>query len=162
MEQALNLIIAEREKQINKHGRTVAHDVEFNKDRQLAYGAAALLTCDQEDDDVEKMLTHFPPSWDKDICRNMLVNTWKDRVKKSAAIMLAELERIIEIEKGFSNPVLSKDNIEEWKTEFNTKMKLWYDLYNYIPEMIGDDWQTDLYEGQSVDDAIKAEADHWN
>lgn len=40
-------------------------------------------------------------------------------------------------------------------------MKLWYDLDKYIPEMIGDDWQTDLYEGSSVDDAINAEKEGW-
>lgn len=161
METSIQLVVKEREKQIKKHGYTILQDVEFNNNRELAVAASALLTCDREHDKIFDMLTLFPDSWDKKSCKNMLVNGWKDRVKKSAALLLAELDRILEIEKSFSNPVLTAENMEQWKAEFNLKMKLYHDLDKYIPEMIGDDWQTDLYEGYTVDDAIKAETDEW-
>lgn len=163
MEKGIILIANEREEQISKHGRTVELDIEQNPNRELAWAASSLVNPDLADDySQEAIVKIFPKAWDGDIVYKMFNRSYKGRVIIAAALLAAEIDRIVEIESTFMNPILAPDNIEAWKKEFNTKMKLWYECDNYIPDMIGDDWQTDLYEGQTVDQAISAEKEGWD
>lgn len=43
MKSGIELIAKERQEQIEKHGRTIEHDVENNDNEQLAMGAEMLL-----------------------------------------------------------------------------------------------------------------------
>lgn len=160
MERGIDLIGKERVEQIEKHGRSIEMDLKNNSNRQLVVGASALLQ--PIDDTMAEHLKLFPEDWDKSICEKMTNRSYKARVIIAGALLCAELDRIEAIEVNFTNPVLTPENIEQWKAEFNAKMKLWYDLDNYIPEMIGDNWQTDLYEGSTVDEAIETEKDEWH
>lgn len=160
MERGIDLIGKERVEQLEKHGRSIEMDVKNNANRQLVVGASALLQ--PIDDTMNEHLKLFPEDWDKDACMKMTNRSYKGRVIIAAALLCAELDRIEAIELNFTNPVLSPENIEQWKEEFNAKMKLWYDLDNYIPGMIGDNWQTDLYEGSTVDAAIQTEKNEWH
>lgn len=163
MMEGIDLIGKEREEQKNKHQRSVAMDVKNNSNRELSYAASSLVNPDLADDwSSEAIAKIFPKAWDEEIVYKMMNRSYKERVIIAGAMLAAELDRINAIEIGFTNPVLTPENIEEWKSEFNTKMKLWYDLDKYIPDMIGEDWQTDLYEGSTVDDAIKNEKSEWN
>src|SRR5882757_6288440 len=126
METGIDLIGKEREEQKNKHGRTIEQDIKNNCNRELSIAASALL--DGPADPDENILDRYPKNWDEDVVRKMDNNSYKSRLIIAGALIVAELDRIVNVELEFRNPILSPTNIEEWKKEFNTKMKLWYDL----------------------------------
>jgi hypothetical protein len=78
-------IAEERKEQVERHGRTVAHDVRYNPNGDLAMGAVALIT---------KNRVWFPRQWDKRICTDMIRKEYKERLVIAGALIAAELDRI--------------------------------------------------------------------
>ncbi len=52
--------------------------------------------------------------------------------------------------------ILTKQNINEWLTELNEKMREKYQLEDYVNTISQNEW-LEQYEGETVDDAIYEE-----
>lgn len=106
MKTGIELITEERAEQIEKHGRTIEQDVQFNHGQfdiagehfnlpQLAHAAGQLL---YQNDDVFRQ--HFdddifvPHNWDKDIWLKMMNKPYKERLIIAGALIAAEIDRI--------------------------------------------------------------------
>jgi hypothetical protein len=93
MKTGIELIAQERKEQIEKHGRNIQEDVEFNCDGELAQAATALL--DTED---EKRFRQMPEMWDDDQCVRMTGKPYKERLIIAGALIAAEIDRLQAIE----------------------------------------------------------------
>jgi hypothetical protein len=87
----IELIAEERQEQIEKHKRTVAEDVEYNDNGQLALGAEMLLAAEHEEG-IDPY--SYPDGWDEDICRKMLAKPYKERLVIAGALIAAEIDRL--------------------------------------------------------------------
>lgn len=96
METGIDLIAKERKEQIEKHGRTIEQDVMYNDNEQLAIGAEMLLAVEHE---VGIDSESFPYGWDKETCNYMLSKSYKERLIIAGALIAAELDRLIYLEK---------------------------------------------------------------
>lgn len=91
MESGIELIAAERQEQIEKHGRTLAYDRLNNDNEQLSQGAEMLLAVEHEEGiDSES----YPYGWDKELCSKMIGKTYKDRLIIAGALIAAEIDRV--------------------------------------------------------------------
>lgn len=91
MKTGIELIAEERQEQIEKHGRTLQHDDDYNDNNQLAHCAEMLLAVEHEEGiDSES----YPDGWDKEICRNMLSKTYFKRLIIAGALIAAEIDRL--------------------------------------------------------------------
>lgn len=90
----IELIAKERQEQIEKHGRTVLYDVFNNRDGDLATGARALI----ETFDFP-FLDGFPVRWDIKSCEKMANKSYKERLIIAGALIAAEIDRMLHIEK---------------------------------------------------------------
>jgi hypothetical protein len=99
MKTGIELIAAERQEQIEKHGRTIESDVKYNKDTQLSFGAA-ILTCPNPEQ-YQKAENNYacPEGWDLKIWDKMRIKSYKDRLIIAGALIAAEIDRIQAIEK---------------------------------------------------------------
>jgi hypothetical protein len=101
----IELIAQERKEQIEKHGRSVALDVEHNKFDQLSEAAALLCTSSCHvgyDSDRDNIVPH---RWDEDVFAKMMVNTYKKRLIIAGALIAAEIDRLQALEaKGEPTP----------------------------------------------------------
>lgn len=89
------LIAKERQEQIEKHGRTLAHDLEFNQNGQLAEAASFLCLPDWGCNDIDDIVEdHCPLGWDEKIWRKMLEKPYGERIIIAGALMSAEIDRI--------------------------------------------------------------------
>lgn len=87
----IELIAAERQEQIEKHGRTIEKDVQQNDNEQLSHGALLLLSVDYEEGiDSES----YPDGWDHEICANMIRKPYKERLIIAGALIAAEIDRL--------------------------------------------------------------------
>lgn len=84
-ETALELIFAEREEQIRKHGWTAEHDDDVNCDGQLAMAAEAAI------DGVDG---EFPANWDLRYIQKICDKPKKQRLIISGALFMAERDRV--------------------------------------------------------------------
>ena len=95
MKEGIVLIAQERAEQIEKHGRTVNHDIEFNFLGQFRDAASLLIydqkNCLQAEDIIEE---HLPEGWDKGVWSKMVNKPLKDRLIIAGALIAAELDRI--------------------------------------------------------------------
>ena len=81
------LIAQERQEQIDKHGRSVRYDAEFNRFGQFQDAAIMLMQTDRA-----KM---NPPSlWDKSLWNKMIIKPEKERLIIAGALIAAEIDRI--------------------------------------------------------------------
>lgn len=89
MKTGIELIAAERNEQINKHGRTLEKDIETNSDNQLLVAAHDLI-CGPKPSDL-------PKGWDKKVWEKMAAKNYTDRLITAGALIAAELDRVNEL-----------------------------------------------------------------
>lgn len=85
MKSGIELIAAERQEQIEKHGRTILADTQWNGRCELKYGAIALLT---------EGTFSFPDNWEKSICKRMSEKPYKEKLIIAGALIAAEIDRL--------------------------------------------------------------------
>ena len=84
----IELIAQERQEQREKHGRTIAHDVLFNRQSQLVEAASTLIQ-------VSDGCQYFAPAgWDVGIFKKMMSKAYKERLVIAGALLAAEIDRI--------------------------------------------------------------------
>lgn len=89
MKTGIELIAAERQEQIEKHGRTIESDVLQNPSGQLVIGAIALIRR------VNRAFwKDMPARWDDVICKKMAKKSYKERLIIAGALIAAEIDRI--------------------------------------------------------------------
>lgn len=86
----IDLIAKERLEQLLKYGKTIEYDVYKNSLGELRMGAIALL---------ENNRNGFSGFWDKEICDKMCSKNYKERLIIAGALIAAEIDRIIAINK---------------------------------------------------------------
>jgi len=86
MKTGIELIAAERQEQIEKHGRTLETDIECNSDYQLQIAAVKMIQ-DRND-------TPPPYGWDESIWDKMITKGKKERLIIAGALIAAEIDRI--------------------------------------------------------------------
>lgn len=96
MKTGIELIAQERAEQIEKHGRTIKQDVEFNYEGQLSFAASCLAFDDIEDWDARY---EAPRGWDLEIWQKMHDKPHKERLIIAGALIAAELDRLSALEK---------------------------------------------------------------
>jgi hypothetical protein len=99
----IELITKERKEQIEKHGRTIEDDIKYNAYRELTKAAEGLLNFNtkgtkEEDENYAEFFR--PKNWNKDIWIKMCCDKgYKERLIIAGALIAAELDRIIQLEK---------------------------------------------------------------
>lgn len=91
----VQLIGAEREKQIDKHGFTAEHHVnhpEWYEADQLKYAVKSILYPDS-------IHSSTPENWDVEWFENLMRRSNKERLIIAGALIAAELDRLSELEK---------------------------------------------------------------
>jgi len=91
MKTGIELIAAERQEQIEKHGRTVEMDVKENYETELSYFAGLICHANANSADV---MSYLPPKWDKVICKHILSKPYKQRLIIAGALIAAEIDRL--------------------------------------------------------------------
>ena len=87
---SLELIQQERKEQIEKHGRTLDHDIKYNADKEMGKAASMLAV-----PEVPEFFITFPPKgWDKEVWKKMISKPYKQRLIIAGALILAELDRL--------------------------------------------------------------------
>lgn len=88
MKTGIELIAQERKEQIEKHGRTLKGDVEFNTQEQLTDAAVRILG-------QEHLVSQRPPfGWDMSIWQRMRAKPYKERLIIAGALIAAEIDRL--------------------------------------------------------------------
>lgn len=87
----IELIAKERKEQIEKHGRTIEQDIEFNYDCQL--GTAACTLCYEAIEEIDSR-NDPPHNWDLEIWQKMYDKPYKERLIIAGALIAAELDRL--------------------------------------------------------------------
>ena len=88
MKSGIGLIANERQEQITKHQQSILDDVNENPDGRLVNGAIRLLRLEEP-----------PEGWDIDRFNKMKSKSRKERIIIAGALLAAELDRIIHLEK---------------------------------------------------------------
>lgn len=96
-------IYSERQKQINKYGYTAQNQAEnpqFYEDGQLVSAAFELLKIDYDDYPIEvrQYGAECPKGWDEEWFRKLTIKDKRDRIRIAAALLAAELDRLIYLE----------------------------------------------------------------
>lgn len=86
------LIVAERMKQIHKHGRTKAYDYNNNEEGQLQFAAHSLLA--HELYEQAEVYDNLPRGWDEEHWCRMCNKSNKERLIIAGALIAAELDRV--------------------------------------------------------------------
>jgi len=89
MKTGIELIAAERQEQIEKHGYTVVKDVAFNNHYQIP---SAVRKLTKRNPGIEEF--DAPQYWDSLIWERMIDKTYKDRLIIAGALIAAEIDRI--------------------------------------------------------------------
>lgn len=89
MKSGIELIAEERKEQIEKHGRSIAKDVELNGDGQLAFGAKILLSTSRSEQEFS-----CPKGWDVEIFRKMINKNRINQLTIAGALIAAEIDRL--------------------------------------------------------------------
>lgn len=91
----VELIAVERQEQIEKHGRTLEHDIQINSDFQMIKAVGMLIfTPTDEGFDLMDHDIFLPDGWDKDIWMKMHGKPYKERLIIAGAFIAAELDRL--------------------------------------------------------------------
>lgn len=77
------LIMQEREEQINKHNISVCEDFTCNDNGELIQGAIAILEGNS-----------FPDTWDWERCQHMREKDWIGKLVIAGALIAAEIDRL--------------------------------------------------------------------
>lgn len=96
MKTGIELIAEERKEQIEKHGRSISQDVEFNTNYELAWAASLLTTTPDQDIDVcsDLIILTRLKNWNKEILSRMVNKPYKERLIIAGAFIAAEIDRI--------------------------------------------------------------------
>ncbi len=97
MKTGIELIAKERQEQIEKHGRTIESDIELNRAYQLTEAAAVLST--EMARSSKKRFAMMPDDWDDEISLKMCKKGRKERLIIAGALIAAELDKILALEK---------------------------------------------------------------
>lgn len=89
MKSGIELIAAERQEQIEKHGYTIENDFTMNGLCQLAEAATGLLHVE-----FEQRRRVRPLGWDELLWEKMCRKDYEERVVISAALLAAERDRL--------------------------------------------------------------------
>ncbi len=93
MKSGIELIAAERQEQIEKHGydkQFVEDHPEYYSGKEMAYVAEMLLALEHEEG-ID--FNTFPEGWEAD-CEHMLAKPYKERLIISGALIAAEIDRL--------------------------------------------------------------------
>lgn len=95
MTRGLELVIAEREKQI-KMGRDTKFDVKINNEEQLRCAGCFLPeSLDFDSESVEVSPEYFlPPKWDKKEWEKLCLKSLEERLIIAASFLIAEYDRL--------------------------------------------------------------------
>lgn len=102
MKTGIELIAQERKEQIEKHGRTVASDVEINKAYQLTEAAAVLAT--EKFRSSKQRFSMMPDDWEDITSLKMCRKKRKERLIIAGALIAAELDKILALEEKTEQP----------------------------------------------------------
>lgn len=91
MKTGIELIVIERQEQVEKHGRTLAKDRE-NKKNQLSF--AAQMLSHPKGDIIDWDCNMNLPGWDKEIWNKMIKKPYKERLIIAGALIAAEIDRV--------------------------------------------------------------------
>jgi len=86
------LIVQERQEQLEKHGRSVDRDIKENDGFQLVHAASIL--CTPNPDHTPEVNTDAPYGWDEELWEKMLNKDYKQRLIIAGALIAAEIDRI--------------------------------------------------------------------
>jgi hypothetical protein len=92
MKSGIELIATERREQIEKHKRTILHDIENNDGFQLVQAASIL--CTPNPTHTAEVQSEAPFGWDEDIFERMINKDYKQRLIIAGALIAAEIDRI--------------------------------------------------------------------
>ena len=89
----IELIVQERQEQIEKHGRTIEYDFKANNHYQLSQAAGLLSHLDPEEfgDNMEACC---PIGWDINLWTKMMSKPYKERLVIAGALCAAEIDRL--------------------------------------------------------------------
>lgn len=90
MKTGIELIAKERKEQIEKHGRTIESDIDYNTVYQLSSAACSLLAYPN----INKMRLSPPSGWDENIWDKMCSKPYKERLIIAGALIAAEIDRL--------------------------------------------------------------------
>jgi hypothetical protein len=85
MKTGIELIAEERQEQIEKHGRTIEHDVKHNNCGELIQAIEAL---------VNDNYSGFPQGWDETICKKIFSKAGVEKLAMIGAFCAAEIDRV--------------------------------------------------------------------
>ncbi len=99
MKTGIELIAEERQEQIEKHGRTVQSDIDFNKENQLISGIMLMVSSlgflkagiEMPKEAFEDLR---PEGWGREICWKMLSKPEIEQLQIIGAFAAAEIDRI--------------------------------------------------------------------
>lgn len=97
MKTGIELISAERQEQIEKHGRTIESDVQQNTMNELCDGARfLLLETPAQEFELDEDMIHFmiPKTWDNELFFKMYRKPYKERLIIAGALIAAEIDRL--------------------------------------------------------------------
>ncbi len=92
MKTGIELIAEERQEQIEKHGRTIASDVENNPKCELARVAGTLAW--PEIEDIHGVEESCPENWIGPLWDKMIEKPYKARLIIAGALIAAEIDRL--------------------------------------------------------------------
>lgn len=98
-DRAFNMAKEERDRQIQLYGYDLKHDIAFERDSELAQAAIAFLLLGI-DSSRQGYGADFHWPWPKEFFKPTPDNR-KRELTKAAALVLAELERILALEDGY-------------------------------------------------------------
>lgn len=95
MKTGIELIVQERNEQLEKHGRTIEADLKFNGHGQLSEAASILTATDLHPSEAK---AYCPSGWDIDGFEYMMSKPYKQRLIIAGALIAAEIDRLQRIE----------------------------------------------------------------
>lgn len=95
MKTGIEQIAQERKEQIDKHGRTIENDKQFNTKGELSF-AAAVLSCQNPESIWLSALNNYscPLGWDIKLWEKMIRKSYKERLVIAGALIAAEIDRL--------------------------------------------------------------------
>jgi hypothetical protein len=90
----VELIAAERQEQIEKHGISVEYDVATNTEFQLSAAASVLIMDVSDEMSKEEVSSGRPDGWGRKDWEKMTSKDYKSRLIIAGALIAAEIDRI--------------------------------------------------------------------
>lgn len=91
MKTGIELIVQERKEQIEKHNRTVEHDVHSNDQGQLRFAADFIISYIKFSPNPDNFK---PEGWDIDYWSKLCKKSYRERLIIAGALIAAEIDRL--------------------------------------------------------------------